>query len=154
MDLVNTLTCVSFIAANSSKTIKTEASPWCVNHVVSSPTALRAKNNGFSEIFLKLREIGSTRPCCNLNRPTHAGHIATFTLQSKKQRFFRIFFEAAGKWQHTASLQFESSDSCWPHSHFPASSSSVLLRRISVGLLSRFALEKVLPRSYWDYSRQ
>ena len=36
------------------------------------------KNNGFSEFFSKLRESGSTRPRCNLNRPTHVGHIATF----------------------------------------------------------------------------
>ena len=38
----------------------------------------RAKNNGFSDFFSKLRESGSTRPRSNLNRPTHVGHKATF----------------------------------------------------------------------------
>jgi hypothetical protein len=54
---------IGYVAANSSKTIKTEASP-------NMGPLSRSFGRTFQLFFSKLRESGSTRPRRNLNHPT------------------------------------------------------------------------------------
>ena len=70
------------------------------------------------------REIAGTIPA-QYRHNTGTMPDASYRKTVKKEQkitVFHIFFEAAGKWQHAASKQFESSDSCRPQSHFPAAS--------------------------------